>query len=318
MSSALSVSKLYKKYGQFEAVKGISFELPKGSILGLLGPNGAGKTTVIQMLLGLTTPDAGTITYFGDEFSAHREKILQRINFASTYSELQGKITVYENLYIHAGFYQVNNPRSKIMELLELFEISHLANTTFWKLSSGQRTRAILAKSLINDPDLLLMDEPTASLDPEIIVKMIGIIKSLQEKKGVSVLYTSHNMEEVARLCDEIIFLQNGSIVAKDTPQNLTKMVDQTTVTITFATTAAAQKVKAHLTSTEQKFPPTLTTNPTGTQLMCKVLESEVPTVLSLVHTLAIPFTHLSLKEPNLEDVFLHIAERQRREHSSY
>ena len=173
----LEVSGLTKIFhsrgGDFTAVDHISFDIGEGEIVGLLGPNGAGKTTTIQMLLDLVTPTSGTISYFGKPFPKEREYCLSRINFASTYAHVQSRLTVNENLRIYAGLYQVNNAKKKIEELLALLEVSELGNALFWHLSSGQKTRVILVKALLNSPKLLLMDEPTASLDPDIANKVV-------------------------------------------------------------------------------------------------------------------------------------------------
>ncbi len=149
----LVVEKLTKDYDSYRAVDAVSFEIQKGQVMGLLGPNGAGKSTTIQMLVGITLPTGGQIRYFGRDFAKHRQASLQRINFASAYNTLQGRISVRENLLVFAGLYQVEQPKQKITELLDYFEIGRLANTQYWDLSAGERTRVNLAKSLLNDPE---------------------------------------------------------------------------------------------------------------------------------------------------------------------
>src|SRR5689334_2940936 len=166
LSPVLEVDQLTKLYGHFRAVDAISFTLNKGSIVGLLGPNGATKTTTIQMLVGITLPDAGSIRYFGLDLHKHREQCLQRVNFASSYNMLQNRITVWENLIVYARLYNVKHPESRIREMGQYFGIAGLFGQRFLTLSAGQKTRVNLVKALLNDPEVILMDEPTASLDP--------------------------------------------------------------------------------------------------------------------------------------------------------
>src|SRR5258706_9297538 len=158
----LEVKNLYKKYGSYVAVDGISFSVPKGKVIGFLGPNGAGKTTTIQMLLGITLVNGGSIKYFDKDFFTHRQYCLKRINFTSAFNTLQGKISVWENLLVFAELYEVANAKKKIEELAGYFEITNLLKDVYQNLSSGQKTRVNFVKSLLNDPELLLMDEPTA------------------------------------------------------------------------------------------------------------------------------------------------------------
>lgn len=208
---AVQVDNLTKYYGQFCAVNHVSFSVKSGEIFGLLGANGAGKSTTIQMLLGLTETDTGSIRYFGQDFFTHRQECLGQMNFASTYAELQLRMTVEENLKVFAMLYRVKDASERIKYLLKLLEIEEYRKTLFWNLSAGQKTRVILAKSLLNRPRLILMDEP-ASLDPDIVHKVIHLIKELQKQEGLSIMFTSHNMEEVARLCDRVAFLARGEI----------------------------------------------------------------------------------------------------------
>ena len=218
MNSILSVSHLYKKFGEFTAVDKISFDLHEGEILGFLGPNGAGKTTTIQMLLGLTEVNSGEIKYFNKDFTTNKQHILQRINFTSSFNALQGRISVKENLIVFAGLYSVKNSSKKINELSEYFDTGDLMNKKYWDLSAGQKTRVNIIKSLLNDPEILLMDEPTASLDPDVADKLLTLIENLKKTKKISILYTSHEMDEVTRICDRVIFISHGKIVAEDTP----------------------------------------------------------------------------------------------------
>jgi ABC-2 type transport system ATP-binding protein len=198
---------LKKCFNGFWAVEGISFDINKGEILGLLGPNGAGKTTTIHMLLGLTTPTEGEIKVFGLNLKTCREEILSRVNFSSSYVSLPYSLTVRENLRVYSRIYDVKEPVKKIEELLKTFEIEDIGEVPTRKLSSGQITRVCLAKALLNDPEVLFLDEPTASLDPYMADKTRGLL-------NLSILYTSHNMREMEEMSDRIIFIDRGRIIA--------------------------------------------------------------------------------------------------------
>ncbi len=194
METLLEVHDLVKVFRGTRAVDGVSFAIPKGRIVGLLGPNGAGKTTTIHMLLGLITPTSGRITYFGREFSRHRRECLQRINFASSFNTLQGRISVRENLLVFAHLYGIRRPRARIDRLASYFGVGRLLDARYWDLSAGERTRVNLIKALLNDPQLILMDEPTAALDPDIADRTLALIEEIRRTAGVSILYTSHDM----------------------------------------------------------------------------------------------------------------------------
>src|SRR5919205_4681214 len=234
MPPVLEVHDLTKRYGAFTAVDHVSFVLQKGKILGLLGPNGAGKTTTIQMLVGVTLPDAGTIHYFGLDLHRHREACLQRINFSSSYSMLQSRISVWENLVVYARLYRVQQPEQKIKQLSKYFGITDNMGQIFRTLSAGQKTRVNLVKTLLNDPEVVLMDEPTASLDPDIADRTLSLIEDLRQRRELSIVYTSHQMDEVTRICDEVIFLDRGRIVAHDTPAELTRRMANTQLRVRF------------------------------------------------------------------------------------
>ena len=209
---------LRKSFGDTVALEELSIALRRNEILGLLGVNGAGKTTALNMLLGLTTPTAGEIRIFGKEFRPNRIAILQRTNFASAYVALPGNLTVGQNLYVFAKIYGVKNHRERIGELLELLEISHLRKRVTGQLSSGESTRVQLCKAYLNDPELLMLDEPTASLDPDIADKVRKFIRTQQRERGTAILYTSHNMRDIEEVCDRIIFIHKGKLVTSGTP----------------------------------------------------------------------------------------------------
>jgi len=221
--TVVEVRNLTKRFERVTAVNGISFEIYQGEILGILGPNGAGKTTTIQMLLGVTTPTDGQVRIFGLDLARNREEILGRVNFSSTYVSLPQSLTVYENLRVFAQLYQVRNSREKIDHLLSVFEIPQLRDTVTRKLSTGQLTRVSLVKSLLNDPKILFLDEPTASLDPDIADKTRSLLKSIRSQSGLTILYTSHNMKEMEEMSDRIIFLDKGRIISTGTPAEIMK-----------------------------------------------------------------------------------------------
>jgi len=297
----LEVENLTKTFGDFKAVNNISFTVCEGEIVGLLGPNGAGKTTTIQMLLGIMTQTSGTVSYFGKEFTQHREEILSKINFASAYSHLQSRITVRQNLTIMAGLYDIRDPNKRIDELLDLLEVRDLVDKLYWHLSSGQKTRVVLVKALLNKPRLILMDEPTASLDPEIAQKVVELIRTLRQKENVAILYTSHNMAEVEELCDRVMIMDKGRIVAEDTPLELTKKIGTARLIVTFD--AKQEIVGKYL--TEKDY---IHSFPRDHVVSIEVSEQDIPKVLFGLGENGVWITEVDIKKPNLEDVFLAIA----------
>jgi ABC-2 type transport system ATP-binding protein len=226
-SPVVEVQHLTKRFGRATAVDDISFEIHPGEIVGLLGPNGAGKTTTIHMLLGLITPTSGTIRMFGLELSRHREQILQHVNFASTYISLPYSLTVEENLWVIARLYGLTDIRRRIDEVLKQVELDDARAKVTRRLSSGQMTRLTLAKAILTEPKILFLDEPTASLDPDIAHKVRALLREVRRTAGVSMLYTSHNMKEMEEMSDRIIFLQKGKIVAEGTAQELAQRFGQ-------------------------------------------------------------------------------------------
>lgn len=217
----LAVEGLRKEFNGYAALDGVSFALKKGEIVGLLGPNGAGKTTLIHSLLGLLVPTSGSIRVFGMELERDRQSILQRANFSSAYTQMPLSLSPFQNLYVFARLYGVAQPRRKAEELLERMEIAQMAHGTTRALSSGQVSRLNLAKSLLNDPELLLLDEPTASMDPDIADKTRKILKAIQRERAITILYTSHNMREIEEMADRVLFLHHGKLVAQGTSKEL-------------------------------------------------------------------------------------------------
>lgn len=221
----VSVEGLTKTFGKFKAVDDVSFSIDQGEIVGLVGPNGAGKTTTIHMMLGLISPSAGAIRLFGKQLDQDREEILQRSNFTSPYMAFPSRLTVLQNLTVYARIYKVRNPAAKIESLLERFGIAHLKNKPVSRLSSGETTRAGLCKGFLNDPELLLLDEPTAYLDPQAAIQVREILLELQRSRGTTILYTSHNMREIQHTCNRVIFLSHGRIIASGTAIEVTRKI---------------------------------------------------------------------------------------------
>jgi len=297
----LEVKNLTKDFDGELAVDGISFGIEKGEILGLLGPNGAGKTTTIMMLLGVTKPTSGEIKIFGLNLATHRQEIANRINFSSPYISLPDRLTPFENLYVFAALYGISNPRDKIRRLLNDFDLADMENELTLELSSGQLTRLNLCKALLNDPELLFLDEPTASLDPEIALKIRDLLFKIRRETHISMLYTSHNMEEVSRMCDRVIFLNKGKIVASDTPLNLTRMIEDYFLTITFD--APLEKVKNFGLKKKLDFD-----IPQPNILEIKIKEKDVGPILTQLARDGIDICNVAIKNPDLEDVFLKIS----------
>jgi ABC-2 type transport system ATP-binding protein len=217
----IQVKNLCKNYGTVKALDHVSFELRPAEILGLLGPNGAGKTTAIHILLGLLSPTSGEVSVLGLSPMTQRHAISSQINFSSAYVQLPSNLKVSENLDIFSKIYSVKNARQKTDSLLELFEIAHLRGRLTGALSAGEKTRINLVKCLLNDPKLLLLDEPTASLDPEMADTVRKVLKKIQKERNMGILYTSHNMPEVEEICDRVLFIHEGKTITQGTPESI-------------------------------------------------------------------------------------------------
>ncbi len=223
MELLIAMEKVSKEYGGVTALDGLSLKLSAGEIVGLLGPNGAGKTTAIHIILGLLSPSAGETRVFGLSPLTERHRIAERLNFSSAYVQLPTNLRVIENLSIFAKIYCVKDAKKKIESLLELFEIGPMRNRLTGALSSGEKTRLNLAKCLLNDPKLLLLDEPTASLDPEMADTVRKVLKKIQKESNIGILYTSHNMPEVEEICDRVYFIHEGRLIAEGAPAEVVK-----------------------------------------------------------------------------------------------
>ena len=209
------VDGLTKQFKNILAVKNISFKIGKGKIIGLLGPNGCGKSTTIGMMLGLIKPSSGTVIINGQNIEHNRTNLLEKMNFISPYVELPKKLTVEENLKVYGRLYGVKNLKDKISDLMEKLNLLDFKSRKTGELSSGQKNRVSLAKALINDPEILFLDEPTASLDPDVGDYIRGFIENYASNKGATILLASHNMNEVERLCYEVLMMKNGEIIDK-------------------------------------------------------------------------------------------------------
>ena len=245
--TALEIRKLCKRFGTVQAVDGLSLAVPRGHITALLGGNGAGKTTTMAMMLGLVLPSSGTIRVFGEDFAANRYRLLARMNFSSPYVDLPHRLTVKENLTVYARIYGVRNVRARIRQLAEDLEFTEFLKRPVGKLSAGQRTRVALAKALINNPELLLLDEPTASLDPDSADWVRGYLENWRRQNGATILLASHNMAEVERLCGHVFMMRQGRMVDSGSPADLIKRYGRASLEEVFldiaraATNVAAQ-----------------------------------------------------------------------------
>lgn len=219
--AVLEVRDLVKHYAAVRAVDGISFSISPGEIVGLLGPNGAGKTTTISMVLGVLEPTGGAIAIDGSDLGTNRSLLLQGTNFAAVYTGLPGNLTVRQNLYIFSLLYEVPHPALRVAEVLREFELERFADTKVGLLSSGEQTRVSLAKAMLNHPRLLLLDEPTASLDPANAKDMRERIVAYAHRRLAAVLWTSHNMQEVEAVCDRVLFISHGKILLEGNPKTL-------------------------------------------------------------------------------------------------
>ena len=221
----VEVNHLTMTFGKFKAVDDLSFSIDAGEIVGLIGPNGAGKTTTVHILVGLIRQSSGTVRLFGNTLDSDRERILERLNFTSPYAGFPPLLSVFENLMIFARIYNVARPAARIMELLDSFGIGRMRDRQVSLLSSGEYTRVLLCKAFLNYPQLLLLDEPTAHLDPSSAAEVREVLLDLQRRLGTTILITSHNMREVQRVCTRILFLNHGRIVASGTPLEVTRQI---------------------------------------------------------------------------------------------
>lgn len=300
----VEINHLTKKFGRFTAVNDISFSIEEGEIVGLLGPNGAGKTTTIDMLLGILKPTSGTIRIFGKPFEENRQSILKEMNFSAAYINLPWKMKIWENLYTFGRLYEVKDYKAKSEKLMEEFILTDLRNKFIKDLSSGQQARVYLCKAFINDPRLLLLDEPTAFMDPDVADTLRKLILQKVKENNTSVIFTSHNMAEVTDLCDRVIFLNSGKIVAEDTPVALAKKIGSCNVHLMITdgqkrTLSFCENEKIHALAE-------------GKYVNVELKEKEIASFLSKLGDLGVDYDEISIDKPTLEDFFLKIARVQK------
>lgn len=295
----LEVKNLTKRFGEFTAVNDISFSLKQGEILGLLGPNGAGKTTTIQMLLGILTPTSGEIKFFNQELAKHREEILEKVNFSSTYTSFPWSLTVKEVLTFISYLYEIAERGKRLNKIIDIFKLGSLLHEQIHTLSSGQLTRLNLAKAFINFPKVLLLDEPTASLDPDVAKYIRDFLLNQRKEFNVSIILTSHNMAEVETVCDRVIFINKGNIVADDTPENLAKSIE-----ISHVNLLVKDGLEETIDFCEKK---NLTYEIQGRYITVDVKEKNIPEFLRELMDKKISYDEISIEKPTLEDYFLHI-----------
>jgi ABC-2 type transport system ATP-binding protein len=240
--AAVAALDLTKRYRNVLAVDGIDFTVPRGSIVGLLGGNGAGKTTTIAMILGLIEPTRGTVTVLGHDMVRQRHRVLGRMNFESPYVSMPMRLTVRQNLTVYGRLYGLDRLKERIGDLASALDLTEILERPCGKLSAGQRTRVGIAKALINEPELLLLDEPTASLDPDTADWVRGHLERYRKNRGATILLASHNMPEVERLCDRVIIMKRGRIVDEGTPADLVKRFGRATLEDVFLTVARSDE----------------------------------------------------------------------------
>ncbi len=239
------LDRLGKLYKQTRAVDGLSFSIATGSVTGLLGGNGAGKTTTIGMIMGLILPSEGTVCVLGADMARERRRVLGRMNFESPYVDMPHRLTVRQNLRVFGRLYAVSDVNRKIAELAETLALGDFLDRPAGKLSAGQKTRVALAKALINDPDVLLLDEPTASLDPDTADWVRSRIETYRRERHATILLASHNMLEVERLCDRVIMLKQGRVVGDGTPAEFRARYDRDTLEEVFLDVARGRRTAA-------------------------------------------------------------------------
>jgi ABC-2 type transport system ATP-binding protein len=298
------LTKVYPGRPPTTAVEGLSFALGRGEILGLLGPNGAGKTTTIQMLLSTLEPTSGAIRYFGKSLATARAEILGQVGFASAYSKLPRRLTVAENLDIFARLYGLKGGerRARIQDLLTRFGVWDLRRRQVEGLSAGQTTRVMLAKAFLARPRVALLDEPTASLDPDIAVEVRAFVRGRRDEEGVSIVFTSHNMDEVAQLCDRVIFLDHGRIASSGRPDELAASVASARVRlrVTHGRDALLDHVAAAGLTRSGEFD--------ENRVEVEVDESRIAEFLARIALAGVRYDEIAIRKPTLEDYFLKLA----------
>ncbi len=300
----LEVKNLTKSFKSKPVIKGISFAMAEGEILGILGPNGAGKTTTLQMILGILTPTSGTIKIFGQDITSHKSDILESVNFSSTYVDLPWRLSVKENLTWSSWLYRIPDRKKRLNQIKELFRLEKLWDMPVAALSAGQKTRVNLARSMINYPRLLLLDEPTASLDPEVASYMREFFANQRANFNKSIILTSHNMSEVEALCDRVLILKDGKVFDIDTPTNLAKKIEDCYLNL-------------RITKNLAKLGPLLrryrlsSTLSEGGNTRIELKEKTLPLFLYELTKHNIQYSEISIDKPDLEDYFMQVAKEK-------
>ncbi len=313
MKTILTVKNLTKTYPpkrplkkSFTAVDGISFSLGKGEILGVLGPNGAGKSTTISMLMDVLTPTAGSIEVFGHNIQKNRSEIMKQVTFASTYVSMPWRLTILENLRVASLLYGVRKKDflKRAEELLQFFDVWDQKDKTMGALSAGQITRVMLAKAFIPRPKIALLDEPTASLDPEVAHQVRTFVLEQRAKYGTSIIFTSHNMDEVTEVCDRVIFLKGGKIVSEDTPEQLASSLS--TGHVRLRVKDSSQRSVLVRVADSMECP----TEIDNMDVEILIDDHNIAKLLRAVTDAGVDYNSIEVGKPTLEDYFLNIAKK--------
>lgn len=293
---------LGKSRPSFTAVNNISFSVQEGEILGLLGPNGAGKTTTVHMLLSTMKPTSGNITYFGNNFYTHRSESLRYVGFASTYAKLPQRITVRANLRMYGRLYGLSEEEieNRIEHCLSFFDMSQRADNEVGLLSAGETTRAVLAKAFLANPKIVILDEPTASLDPDVAQEVRHFVLKQRQEFGTSFLITSHNMDEVTEMCDRVLILKSGKIIDDSTPEKLARSISTARVVL-----FADEGVDRIIAYAQDK---NLFYRIQGKSVEIEVDEQAIARLLIGLAQAAIEYSQISIEKPTLEDYFLQMS----------
>lgn len=295
----LKVENLTKKFKNFVAVDNLSFELREGEILGFLGPNGAGKTTTIQMLMGTLTPTSGSVSYFGKNLSKHRSEIMEDVSFSSTYTNLPWYLTVRQNLKWVSYLYDIKDRKTRINKIVEMFKMEDIIDQAMTELSAGQLTKVNMAKAFLNFPKVLLLDEPTASLDVEIAKHIRNLILEEQKEFKTSVIITSHNMQEVEELCDRVIVINHGKIIANDKPLALLKSIKLSHIELLVE--KKLDKVEEYC--KKQKFEYSIE----GDLIMVNIPTVQISSFVEHLVREKVEFAEIGIERPSMEDYFLQV-----------
>ncbi len=309
--SVHNLSKIYPSNGKdFCALNNLTFSLHAGEILGLLGPNGAGKTTTVSILLGTLTQSNGTIMYFGKPFPQQRSAILQKVGFASSYVPFPSLLSIEESLITHGRLQGMQRKTidQKITYFLDMFSLTEKRHHLFGSLSAGQRTRVLLIKAFLHEPDIVILDEPTAALDPDVAEQVRGFIMQERKKRNFSLFFTSHNMYEISTLCDRVLVLRNGKLIASDSPEKLVA-----TISMAHLHFIAPEPERLAAFAREHSIPFTMDEK----KVSFSISEHDVAQVLNGVALQNIPYSNISIDKPTLEDYFFKIAAHERRSEKS-